>query len=359
MEGGAGKGKRRKIRPRTIVIGSFSIILLLAMLWLADPSRLVSILSETNLAIIGLVLLLYFGNLLTKALRWHYLLNTSGLKTSYKTALSFVIVGLSVNSVTPGRIAGEPVRAYMLREKSGYHFGGILATVFTEKVMDLLVLVLFAVIGFALIMTLLPFIGGLFLVAFIVIVILFLATVIYLALHLSSLERVANWFVRMASRIARRPLPKWEKAVSRTITNFSGGFRGILRSKRMTITTFSLTTIIWLNEAVRVFLVMYALSPDSVPFVGFVLIASSLATLLGSFVPGGTFNVALIAMVFNASGVNISLATTAGLLMTLTSIWILVPLGIVVIIRNLSNAKKVEEKQPLSVEMVKSMDSEK
>ena len=62
-------------------------------------------------------------------------------------------------------------------------------------------------------------------------------------------------------------------------------------------------------------------------------------------------------MVFNASGVNISLATTAGLLMTFTSIWILVPLGVVVVIRNLSNAKKAEEKQPLTVDMAKPLDS--
>ncbi len=357
MEGGGGRETKRKIEPRTIVIGVFSISLLLAMLWLADPSRLASILSGTNLAIIGLVLVLYFVNLLTKALRWYLLLDASNLKTSYKTALSFVIVGLSVNSVTPGRIAGEPVRAYMLREKSGHHFGSGLATVFTEKIMDLLVLALFAMIGLALIMTLLPSTGGLFLAVIIVIVILFLGAVVYLALHLSPLERFANWLVKMASKIARKPLPKWEKAVSSTITNFSNGFKGILKSKRATFTVFSLTTIIWLNEATRVFLVMYALSPDSVPFVGFVLIASSLATLLGSFVPGGTFNVALIAMVFNASGVDISLATTAGLLMTFTSIWILVPLGVVVVIRNLSNANKVEEKKPLPVERLKPLDS--
>jgi uncharacterized protein (TIRG00374 family) len=352
MEGSGARGSRKKIRPRTVGLVAISIILLLAMLWLADPSRLVSILSGANLAIIGVVLLLYFGNLLTKALRWFFLLKSSEHGTSFKTALSFVIVGLSVNSVTPGRIAGEPVRAYMLREKSGLHFGSGLATVFTEKVMDLLVLALFAVIGLALILTFLPFAGGLFLVVFIVLVVLFLGAVVYLALHLSTLDRFANWFVRTASRVVRRPLPKWEKAVSSTINNFSDGFRVILRSKRTTATTFALTVIIWLNEALRVFLVMYALSPASAPFVGFVLIASSLATLLGSFVPGGTFNVALIAMVFNASGVSITLATTAGLLMTLTSIWILIPLGIVIVVRNLANSRSKEE-QLVPVEMGK------
>ena len=353
MDGGEGRSGSRRIRPRTVIVGAFSIILLLAMLWLADPGELVSIISGANLTIIGLVLLLYLVNLLTKALRWYYLLNSSGFKTPFKTALSFVIVGLSVNSVTPGRIAGEPVRAYMLRERSGHHFGSGLATVFTERVMDLLVLAIFAIIGLALILTLLPFSGGIFLALFIVLVVFLLVAVVYLALHLSTLNGVANWFVRTASRIMRRPLPKWEKAVNGTITSFSDGFRGILSSKRTTITTFSLTTVIWLNEATRVFLVMYALSPESVPFVGFVLIASSLATLLGSFVPGGTFNVALIAMVFNASGVNISLATTAGLLMTFTSIWILVPPGIVIAIKSLAKAKNVEEKQPLPVEMAK------
>lgn len=353
MEGSGVKGNRKKIRPRTVVLGVTSVILLLAMLWLADPGRLVSIIAGANLAIIGVVLLLYFANLLTKALRWFFLLNSSDYEISFKTALSFVIVGLSVNSVTPGRIAGEPVRAYMLRERSGLHFGSGLATVFTERVMDLLVLALFAIIGLALILTFLPFAGGLFLVAFIVLVVLLLGAVVYLALHLSTLDRVANWFVRTASRVVRRPLPKWEKAVSSTVNDFSDGFRVILKSKRTTLTTFALTAIIWLNEAMRVFLVMYALTPESAPFAGFVLIAASLATLLGSFVPGGTFNVALIAMVFNASGISISLATTAGLLMTLTSIWILVPLGIVIVVRNLANSKSAEEKELVPVEMAR------
>ncbi|MCK4444586.1 MAG: flippase-like domain-containing protein, partial [Thermoplasmata archaeon] len=340
MDGGGGRSSTWKIRPRTVIIGAFSIVLLLAMLWLADPQEFASILSQANLIIIGLVILLYFANLLTKALRWFLLLNYSGLKTSYRTALSLVIAGLAVNSVTPGRIAGEPFRAYMLREKSGYHFGSGLATVFAERVMDLVVLSIFAVIGLALIATLLPFAGGLFLGVFIVIVVLLLVGVLYLALHISTLDRVANWFVRLASRIVRRPLPKWEESVSRTVTNFSDGFREILGSKKSVFSTFSLTVIIWLNEAFRLFLVMYALAPESVPFVGFVLIASSLAALLGSIIPFGTFNAALIAMVFNASGVDISLATTAGLLMTFTSIWILVPLGIVIVIGNLGNVNK-------------------
>lgn len=353
MEGSGLRGSRKKIRPRTVALVAISIILLLAMLWLADPDRLVSIISGANLVIIGLVLLLYLANLLTKALRWYFLLKSSDHKTSFKTALSFVIVGLSVNSVTPGRIAGEPVRAYMLSEKSGLHFGSGLATVFTERVMDLLVLALFAIIGLALILTFLPFAGGVFLAIFIILVVLLLVAVVYLALHLSTLDKVANWFVRTASRIVRRPLPKWEMAVSSTINNFSDGFRVILKSKRTTLTTFSLTVVIWLNEATRVFMVMYALAPSSAPFVGFVLIASSLATLLGSFVPGGTFNVALIAMVFNASGISIALATTAGLLMTLTSIWILIPLGIIIVVRNLANSKGAEEKKLVPVEMAK------
>jgi uncharacterized protein (TIRG00374 family) len=344
MEGSGARGSRKRIRARTVAFGVISIILLLALLWLADPSEMISIISGANLAIIGLVLLLYFANLLTKALRWFFLLKWSGYKVPFTTALSFVIVGLSVNSVTPGRIAGEPVRAYMLREKKGVRFGSGLATVFTERVMDLLVLTLFAIIGLALILTFLPLSGGLSIAIFILLIIVLLGAVVYLALNPSTLDRAANWFVRTTSRLVRRPLPKWEEAVSRTVNNFSDGFRGTLKSKKATFSTFGMTVVIWLNEAFRLYLVMYALAPESAPFVGFVLIAASLATLLGSFIPGGTFNVALIAMVFNASGIDIALATTAGLLMTLTSIWILVPLGIIIVVRNLANSKSAEEK---------------
>jgi uncharacterized protein (TIRG00374 family) len=327
-------GESRGVSIRTAVVGALSIVLLIGMLWVADPRRFVDILSQASLGILGLVLLLYFINVLTKGFRWYLLLNRSEIKTPFRTALSFAVVGLSVSSVTPGRVAGEPVRAYLIRERTGLPFGTGLATVFTERIMDLLVLAMLGVIGLALIISLLPFAGGLAIALFIVLVVAFFVAVVYLALHLTVLERLSHWFVRVASRITKRPSLKWEKAASDIIHNFSESFRSILRSKRSVATTFGLTSVIWINEASRVFLVMYALSPESVPFVGFVLIASTLASLLGALVPGGTFNAALIAMVFGAAGVSLSLATTAGLLMTFTSIWILVPIGVVVLIRN-------------------------
>ncbi|MCK4367930.1 MAG: flippase-like domain-containing protein [Thermoplasmata archaeon] len=348
----------RGISLRTVIVGILSIVLLVGMLWVADPRRLLDILSEASLGILGLVLLLYFCNVLVKGFRWYLLLNLSDIKAPFRTALSFAVVGLSVSSVTPGRIAGEPVRAYMIREKTGLPFGSGLATVFTERIMDLLVLSIFGVIGLALIVSLLPLAGGLAIAVFILLVVLLFVAVVYLALHLAALERLSHWFVRVASRMARRPSLKWEKAASDTISSFSEGFKSILRSKKSVATTFCLTVIIWLNEAARVFLVMFALSPESVPFVGFVLIASTLATLLGSIVPGGTFNAALIAMVFGASGVSLSLATTAGLLMTFTSIWILVPFGVAILFRNARKVRRAEEEELLPVDVAKSSKSE-
>lgn len=344
----------RGVSIRTVVVGILSIVLLIGMLWVADPRRFVDILSQASLGILGLVLLLYFLNVLTKGLRWYLLLNLSDIKTPFRMALSFAVVGLSVSSVTPGRVAGEPVRAYLIRERTGLPFGTGLATVFTERIMDLLVLAMLGVIGLALIIPLLPLAGGLAIALFIVLVVVFFVAVVYLALHLAMLDRLSHWFVRVASRITKRPSLKWEKAASDITSNFSEGFRSILRSKRSVATTFGLTTVIWLNEASRVFLVMFALAPDSVPFVGFVLIASTLASLLGALVPGGTFNAALIAMVFGAAGVSLSLATTAGLLMTFTSIWILVPVGITILIRN---TRKGRVKEILAIEAAKSSES--
>jgi len=237
----------RGISHRTIIVGVLSIVLLIGMLWIADPRRFLDILSQADLMIIGLVLLLYFANVLTKSLRWYLLLNMSGLRTPFRTALSFLVVGLSVSSVTPGRIAGEPVRAYMIREKAGVPFGSGLATVFTERVMDLLVLTVFGVVGLALIVSLLPLAGGLAIAVFIILATLLLVGVVYLALHLATLDRLSRWFVRVVSKIARRPSLKLEKAVSDTISNFSDVFRSILKSKKAVATTFSLTIVIWLK----------------------------------------------------------------------------------------------------------------
>ena len=93
--------------------------------------------------------LLLAGGVLTcshmlRALRWRILLN-SQQKVAPFTVFWGVMVGYMGNSFLPAR-AGEVIRSVLLSRKTGISVGYVLATAFTERVIDVPVLVLFALL---------------------------------------------------------------------------------------------------------------------------------------------------------------------------------------------------------------------
>jgi len=281
-----------------------SIILIIAMIFIADPRKLFNILSKVNLQIIIYVVLLYLINIVFKAFRWHLLINSSGKSVSFSKNISFLMIGLMVNNTTPGRIAGEPVRVHLLNSRANVSVGRGLATIFAERIMDLIILTTMALIGLIFILPLIP------------------SSDIQILL--------IPFFVNIFNRITK---DKWsdklEKSRESFTSSFKKGFNEILKTKKYGILCMFLTVLIWLNEAFRIYLILLALPGVSVSSFGSVLIASSAATLFGIALPGGALNAALIAMVFTATGIEVASATTAGILAIMTSIWLSVPLGII------------------------------
>jgi uncharacterized protein (TIRG00374 family) len=307
-----------------------SMIIIVAMIVIADPRKFLSILSKVDLTFIIGVVGLYFINICVKALRWHLLVNSSGKPVPFSKNLSFLMIGLMVNNTTPGRIAGEPVRVHLLRSRANVPVGRGLATIFAERIMDLMVLTAMALIGILFILPLVPSSDIKILLLPFLIVIVAIAFLLYMVLHPTLLDRIMHLLVKVINKISKG---KWSAKLERSrvsfTTSFKKGFKEILRTRKTAAACFTLTGLIWLNEAFRIYLILLALPRVDVPSFGLVIIASSAATVFGIALPGGALNAALITMVFTAVGIEVASATTAGILVIMTSIWLSVPLGII------------------------------
>jgi uncharacterized protein (TIRG00374 family) len=190
---------------------------------------------------IALVLLSY----LFRAMRWRYLIRSiKDVKTS--RLFSPLMVGFMANML-PAR-AGEFVRAYLLSRKEQISFSASFATIFIERLFDLIIVLLMLVS----VLLFMPevFISGdaaggdqlldkvkIFgLVSFILCLFIFIFSVL-LQFKKDLALRIIGFFVR--------PFPqKWGEKISGLVSSFSEGLQ-IIRDRRGFFAAVSLSFIIW------------------------------------------------------------------------------------------------------------------
>ena len=304
----------------------FSVLLLAGLLYIGNPREISENLSGIKLKYIALVIVLYLINVLTKNLRWCVVLGDVGL---FRKALPIYFMGLAVNSVTPGRIGGEPFRAYLLNRNANCRFGKGIASVFTEKVMDIIILTCFSIVGIAFIVKELETDDLISIMAQLGIMVGLLDFILYATFHPTLLERIARRLITISRKVSNhRYIDFFDRKLTSIISSFKESLREFTKKKGNAVAGFGLSCVIWVNEAARLYLILLAMSID-VPL-GAVIVASSVAAIVGGFLPGGAGNAAIITTVLSASEeITIGIATSAGFIMVLTSIWIAIPLGMV------------------------------
>jgi len=301
----------------------FSILLLVGLLYIGNPRKIADNLGRVELWYIPLVLVLYFINVLTKNLRWGIVLDEKGL---FRKTLPLYVMGLAVNSVTPGRVGGEPFRAYLLNRNTSCRFGKGVASVFTEKIMDIIVLTCFSIVGLSFLVNELETNDLLKISLQLGFMVFLLVFILYATFHPTLLERIARRLIHVSRRISNHHyIDFFERKLVSIISNFKESLREFTRKRKNATAGFILTTVIWVNEAARLYLILRAMDIDAP--LGAVIIASSIAAIAGGILPGGVGNAAIITIILSAAEITEAQATTAGIIMVLTSIWISIPLG--------------------------------
>jgi len=226
--------------------------------------------------------LVYFLAVWARVWRWHYLLRPIK-QIPLQTMWSPVVIGYMGNNIFPFR-AGEMIRAYVLRRKTGVTLGAGLATVLVERVFDGLVMLIFVLAGLPQVPNLPPFLRQ---------------TVIFASIAFSTvLILLAIWAVkpRQIQRVYERVLNKYVPVKMRhslltIMNNFTDGLSS-LRSFQDVVMVFATSIIIWLLETVKYWFVTHAFS-FTLSFFALMLMNGvvNLATTLPS-APGyiGTFD---------------------------------------------------------------------
>ena len=313
-----------------IALGLFLIGILMLR---ADVTDTLDKMAGIDLRLLGLVLLLYVLNTSCKVFRWFGLLKGIGAKNIGPIVLPIFLASLALNNSTPGKVGGEPVRAMMLKEHTGNRgsLGG--ATIFAEKSLDILTILALAMLGMVYMVTTLGVkdvmglaiavgVGGIVIISFIVLV-------------------LNRRFVRWSSRIGTTMTLKIVKG-RRSSRVFRGSVKLTEFLKRLQISisdlrkrpitgagVLLLTMAIWINEALRLYIILQALPGDhTLTFPGAVA-AIAVANILGFILPIGSGNVIGSTSVLELLLKDGLIATTSSIVQVATSLWISLPLGII------------------------------
>jgi uncharacterized protein (TIRG00374 family) len=133
------------LRSRAVAVGLLvGVPLSVVFLWLAvrgaDLDSVRNVLATADVGLVALAVLAFACVAFGAAVRWHAIARTPSVSTTRFTEM--VWSGVAVNDVVPGRV-GELLRARWLSQAAGIPGGRALATVFVDRVFDVVTLVLF------------------------------------------------------------------------------------------------------------------------------------------------------------------------------------------------------------------------
>jgi uncharacterized protein (TIRG00374 family) len=275
--------------------------------------------------------------------------NSSGTKVSFKRTLPFYLIGLALNNITPGKIGGEPVRAYLLKKEAKVSIGQGIASIFAEKIFDIIVITSMAVIGAIFIIPLLtPEAGRLLIIILIGVIAAIIASLVIVS-HSTLLKKTVDKSVNFAMKVSDSSYTeKLSQALVGFVDKFRFGMKEILKAKRTASACIFLTVIIWINEALRLFIILFALPDIKHAGIGAVFIASSIANILALALPFGAGHLLGINTVLIALGLDPASAGAAGILHVATSLWISVPLGAAAMLITGFKLSKISKKSRIS-----------
>ena len=266
---------------RTVVV---SLLALVLVGWFLQHANLADVWAEVRQARGDLLFLGFLFVMMTywaRAIRWQYLLTPVG-PTRFRTVFRTTVIGFAALAILPARV-GDVLRPYLLARREGLATSATLATVFLERVLDLIaVLVLLAVYvwgagGADLPERLLkPIEASSAIAAALAATLLVLMWV--LATHP---ERIG----RLVATTARLLPGSISNRIGQLASTFSSGFAAA-RNPRAMIMAIAWSFPLWLAIAAEVWVVTVAFGID-MPFAGTFLLQSLLVIGVAVPTPGG------------------------------------------------------------------------
>jgi len=261
-----------------------AVIIFAAWFWFSNPAKMLESIAGANVVFVASAVTLTLVSISLKAFRWQTLLKGIKVRIPFSLAFSSFISATAISVLTPGRV-GEPVRGLILKKKNGTNFSETLPLIITERVLDLIVALSFAIAGI--------FIMGSSLSADIRFFLNLSAAVsaAALALVVAALlsERLGKTFVRVLLKL---PIGRMKPKIEHVASSFYESSRKI---KIGTVFFISLITLLtWVVEGGILFFAVKSIGFDLSLLTAIEII--SLAQIIGlvSSLPGGLGSVEVV-----------------------------------------------------------------
>jgi hypothetical protein len=308
---------RRLRQPRTIVsiLVPLAIILLFAWLNRAQLGRVPGLVLGANPALVLLAFAIFYAGFPLRGYRWASLLRGTGLRIGTRDATEIIFLSWLVNCVVPAKL-GDVYRAYLLKINSTASLSRTFGTVFIERILDLFVIAILGIAaGFWSFRSgLPPAIQVVFGVGVVVVVVL-----------AAGLLTMRNFGRRI---LVALPFPA---KVVEFYDRFEEGVFSAMVLRRLPILVL-VTTLVWLTESLRLWLVVQALGFPGVSLglsgAVFVALIGSLLTAVPLSPAGlGIVEAGVVGVLTVAYGVPLPEATAIALLDRVISVFSIIVLG--------------------------------
>lgn len=132
--------KIRKILP---IIG---LVLFICLVYTIGPIKIINSFIDVKISYLILAFLILALSLFAFAFKWSLILKKQRIYLNYFYLLKLYIIGFFYGTITPAR-AGSLIRAYYIKDKVKKPFGECASSIVLERIMDLFVIFIFAIIG--------------------------------------------------------------------------------------------------------------------------------------------------------------------------------------------------------------------
>ena len=323
------------------------IIIIAVMLNFIGIDKIIHALNTANLYYILLAIFVQIFTYYLLALRWNIINKIANINVSIKNILPMILVGLSINNITPSaRGGGEPVRAYILSKRAGKPYEDTFATVIIDRTLDMfpfliltIITIVFIIISFDLsklssaTFNLPP---TLILAIIIISVIAVTATsvfLIYISINEKFGKKATRWIVKLIKRFYKKDPESLEKKVIQAISGFQKTMRRMLTDKKILYHALPISFLIWFTEILRVYIVFLAFNVE-VPLIliGAVFILASLIGMI-PLLPGGAGAIdgVMIGFYSALAGIPLALSAAATLVERSISLGMTTILGLLII----------------------------
>ncbi len=285
--------------------------------------------------VIPAMMALSFLNYIIRYVKWQYYLGRIEVDLSHKDSFSVFLAGFTLTT-TPGKI-GEAIKGYFIRDINRTPVARTVPVVVSERLTDLLALVILAMIGFGIgvntgdqLLTVLMLGGVVFVAAIILSQKTFYQKILKRFMSIGPLKRFQGSFDEIEYTMTRTLGPK--PLVLSTIVSIPG----------------------WFMECLELWLLLSLLTstPASLILLLQATFVHATASIIGavSFLPGGvgTYEITSVALMQLLLGIPVHLASAATILIRVVTLWFSVIVGFAALGIVTRNTRKRETPSVLS-----------